>query len=488
MQSAPIDFAALAVSRPSAQIMKLMRQRIEHYLAARSDPCLYQSVRNMSQFVSDDYGNRFLIELIQNAHDAHDPARTDGEIAIAFDADEGEHGCLYVANRGAGFTWDNLKAITSIALSSKPVSAGIGNKGLGFRSVLQICAWPEIYSVDGVAAQGHFDGYCFRFATEADLSNALGEDASNASAEMALNMPCWHVPVSAEPGTAGLVARFASEGFATVVRLPLKSGDAATVVLAEIDRLLAVQTPLHLFLSRIACISIERQPGQQSRLERKVLQKWQPSLAGWKVTNLIDISRVRVGADEYVLADWDVDEPLFRKHLDASLAKSEVPDTWRNWEGPARVSVAVPLGRALDNGTLYCFLPLGEEGKAPFAGYINANFYTKMDRRTVSDAIGLNGFFLQMAAWLSCRMVDFLVEKSWQASPEAVVSLLCWDAAYVPAIKNGFGDEGRGILKRPMLLRVVGHLPGERRRASIRHDLRAGVPQPLTVREWFDRA
>lgn len=38
MQSAPIDFAALAVSRPSAQIMKLMRQRIEHYLAARSNP------------------------------------------------------------------------------------------------------------------------------------------------------------------------------------------------------------------------------------------------------------------------------------------------------------------------------------------------------------------------------------------------------------------------------------------------------------------
>ena len=55
MQSAPIDFAALVVSRPSAQIMKLMRQRIEHYLAARSDPSLYQSVRNLSQFVSDDW-------------------------------------------------------------------------------------------------------------------------------------------------------------------------------------------------------------------------------------------------------------------------------------------------------------------------------------------------------------------------------------------------------------------------------------------------
>ena len=61
--------------------MKLMRQRIEHYSAARADARLYQGVRKMSQFVSDDYGNRFLIELIQNAHDAHDPARTDGSSA-----------------------------------------------------------------------------------------------------------------------------------------------------------------------------------------------------------------------------------------------------------------------------------------------------------------------------------------------------------------------------------------------------------------------
>jgi hypothetical protein len=50
-----------------------MHQRIQRYRDSRSDPSLYQSVRSMWQFVSDDYGNRFLIELIQNAHDAHDP-------------------------------------------------------------------------------------------------------------------------------------------------------------------------------------------------------------------------------------------------------------------------------------------------------------------------------------------------------------------------------------------------------------------------------
>jgi hypothetical protein len=231
---------------PLAATETLMRQRIEQYRASRSDPSLYQSVRNMSQFVSDDYGNRFLIELIQNAHDAHDPLLSDGEIEIVLDAAEGLHGCLYVANRGVGFLGKNLKAITNIALSSKPVNAGIGNKGLGFRSVLQVYDWPEIYSVEGQGGSGSFDGYCFRFATVDDLRRHLGGDSVDLAQEMARNLPCWHVPVPAAPGAN--VERFSRQGFATVVRLPLKSSDALEVARSQINLLLGLKTPIHLFL------------------------------------------------------------------------------------------------------------------------------------------------------------------------------------------------------------------------------------------------
>ncbi len=194
---APFNTEELA---PADAVVQLMRQRIEQYLAARSDPSLYQSVRNMSQFVSDDYGGRFLVELIQNAHDAHDPLRTDGEIAIALAPSEGDYGCLYVANRGIGFSAKNLRAITNIALSSKPVNAGIGNKGIGFRSVLQICHWPEIYSVLDEGGGGTFDGFCFRFATEDDLREQLSDRSEEVAQEMAQNLPCWHIPVPVEPG------------------------------------------------------------------------------------------------------------------------------------------------------------------------------------------------------------------------------------------------------------------------------------------------
>lgn len=440
---------------PSHQLIALMRHRVRRYLNSRADPDLYKSLRNMSEFVSDDYGNRFLVELIQNAHDAHDSTRSDGEIAIALDSSNGAHGCLYVANRGSGFAWDNVKAISNIALSNKPVNAGIGNKGIGFRSVLQICTCPEIFSVYGAAGTGSFDGYCFRFADEEDLLALINADASNASdalaiaREMAANIPCWHVPVPANLSPE--VARFAQAGFATVVRLPLKSDDALALVQTEIDSLLQLQVPLHLFLNRVGRISILRNGVDETQLDRRVLQTWSIQPQDWTTDSPIEYACIQLGAQRFLVAEWDVDEAPFRKTLEASLAKKEIPETWRRWEGYARVSVAVPLGRSIDSGRLYCFLPLGHEGKAPFAGYVNANFYTKMDRRTVNVAIGLNKFFLEMAAWVSCQAVNFLIEQNWTESPAAVVSLLCWDDAYLAQLRHSLGSDGDGILKRALL-------------------------------------
>lgn len=430
-------------------VAELMRQRIEHYLATRSDPSLYQSVRNMSQFVSDDYGNRFLIELIQNAHDAHDPLRSDGEIAVVLDASEGPHGCLYVANRGVGFVRENLKAITNIALSSKPVNAGIGNKGLGFRSVLQVCNWPEVYSVQGAGGSGHFDGYCFRFATLDDFREKLGIAAEELAQEMARNLPCWHVPVPVEPCAS--VERFARDGFATVVRLPLKSSDALEAVRSQINVLLGLQTPLNLFLERVGRISIDAGAGEIVALERSVQATWTLDPSGLEVGSPLTIANVRLGTEDLIVAHCEIDEQTFREALNTSLERGEVPESWRQWEGAARVSVAVPLGKPLEAGRLYCFLPLGSEGKAPFAGYINANFYTKMDRREVDASILLNDLFMRTAAWISCQLIGFLVESSLPDAPSAVVSLLCWDDKYLDTLKQAMGDEEEGILSREFL-------------------------------------
>ena len=106
-----------------------------------------------------EYEDRFLYELIQNAYDAH-PADAEGQIAILLDELEEDHGVLYVANGGEPFDLDNFEAICELAQSNKPPDQAIGNKGVGFKSVLQVCTWPEVFS-RAKSESSTFDGFCF---------------------------------------------------------------------------------------------------------------------------------------------------------------------------------------------------------------------------------------------------------------------------------------------------------------------------------------
>ncbi len=116
-----------------------------------------------------DYEGRTLAELLQNGHDAHDPGRTDEMLEFWLREDEGEHGVLYVANAGEPLKDEDFTALCRIAMSPKRPDQGIGNKGVGFKSVLQLARAPEIYSAAD-ARGGQFDGYCFRFARPEDYA------------------------------------------------------------------------------------------------------------------------------------------------------------------------------------------------------------------------------------------------------------------------------------------------------------------------------
>ena len=86
---------------------------------------------------------------------------------------------------------------------------------------------------------------------------------------MARNLPCWHVPVAVEPGEN--VARFATEGFATVVRLPLKSAMPLTPSVRKSIGPLGLKTPLQLFLEQDSSASPSIRDGQPSLMDRAVL-------------------------------------------------------------------------------------------------------------------------------------------------------------------------------------------------------------------------
>ena len=120
------------------------------------------SAKRYGEEAAREYGDRFLIELIQNAYDANPRGATCGKVSVVLDLGEGEHGVLYVANTGRPFSDDNFDAITDIAQSDKPPGEGIGNKGVGFKSVQQVSQLPEVYSARLESSDDStFDGVLF---------------------------------------------------------------------------------------------------------------------------------------------------------------------------------------------------------------------------------------------------------------------------------------------------------------------------------------
>ena len=90
---------------------------------------------------------RFLIELIQNAEDPsrqtnykYSGKRSTRLIIVRTKT------AVAVLNQGIPFTDQDIKAITSLGLSTKNPETSLGNKGVGFKAVFQVTDRPEIYS------------------------------------------------------------------------------------------------------------------------------------------------------------------------------------------------------------------------------------------------------------------------------------------------------------------------------------------------------
>lgn len=101
-------------------------------------PHLLISRYNHEKATNKDYNGRQLLELIQNADDAGSEY-----VSIHFDK-AGRH--LRIANSGDPFTMEGFRSLMVPNLSSKIKKQYIGNKGLGFRSVLNWSEEVTVYS------------------------------------------------------------------------------------------------------------------------------------------------------------------------------------------------------------------------------------------------------------------------------------------------------------------------------------------------------
>ncbi|MET2830887.1 ATP-binding protein [Mesorhizobium shangrilense] len=383
------------------------------------------AMRELTRTTAGLYAKRVLRELIQNAFDGASKVG-DARIVVRLDMNHGDHGTLYVANTGEGFTESNVDAIANPALSNKRPGNFIGHKGLGFRSVELLSDEVQIFSVAGEGRNGGtFDGFCFQFATAVDERNWLdGHGASEHAGKVVgrahrLQLP---VPIIDIPPH---VRDFAAAGFATLVRLPLRDESAATRAAEELTLLLEEDTSLTLFLDRLSSLTLERIP-VEGKTVSKVLTRTARNQRSVSRGRGLTMQTVSVDRRRYLMASMPVDDDAFRESVAKAVAQRHPVEKWLEWKGAPAVSIAIPLSADAKAGNYFAFLPM--DTVSPFNGYLDAPFYPDPDRRDLDLGNPLNGFLLDSVAELCLAVAEELADAN-EADVEmaaAAVDALCW--------------------------------------------------------------
>ncbi|MEU7116138.1 DUF3883 domain-containing protein [Streptomyces sp. NPDC046182] len=424
---------------------------------ARSEQVLRMArqVNAVSYTSAREYAGRSLFELLQNGYDAHPRDRRDGQVHVLLDEAEGEWGTLYIANGGTPFTWQNVERICELAQSSKEIGEDIGNKGVGFRSILLISDAPEIYSSDADSPLGpELDGYCFRFAQKADVEEFLaGEDNAH---EVAATYPPLQAPLPLDdvPATC---RQLAAQGYVTIVRLPLLGEAARAEVRLRMRELAGAKVPVMLFLDRLAGLTLERraaggEAGELEAHERHELTRSEERFvvpedgAGHGLP--VSCATVDLGpSGTFLVTRGIVEKERLNSTLAEAVGSGLLDDTWQDWERSAVVEVALPLPapRRPRRGQIYTFLPMGEDQVAPFPGHVNAPFFTKFDRTGLPSDNPLNVLLLDAVAETCLAAAAALRTVPEPSMRQLAVDLVSWES-----------EKGSAARLRAAALRVHG--------------------------------
>ncbi|RWD10463.1 MAG: hypothetical protein EOS74_29610 [Mesorhizobium sp.] len=428
----------------------------------------YRTVHSLTEQVQHQYHGRFAIELIQNAYDAlaraSEAERGMGRIELGLVADRA-FGTLYVANDGLPFSVSNFISVSQLGQSDKSPETSIGNKGIGFRSVLEICESPQIWSRRSVQS-GYFDGYCFGFSP--DFVQSLFEPIM-----ALLERPNSHAPSGWLGGIVdweeGLLDKFRSSvqrqaaaagtsirnwvrsqldylspyllpwplqtadrvaaiediekrGFATVVALPLKSAASADLVkrrMAEID------ANSLLFLDKLdrLTLSLCGEPHVFTRQTRR-------APAGLRHFAEIAIEQSAQPKAGRVFRTWrrEIKVSDMPEAVRASIL--ELPGQWPKLS-KAEIALAVAESWEPEPGQLSIFLPTKLESGA--ALHVNAPFFGDMSRTLINfgdsdgsaqgDAV-FNDYLLGQAADLALEAIELDLQGKTEAEVPDIVDLL----------------------------------------------------------------
>ena len=120
----------------------------------------YRTISSLNEQIAQAYRGRCILELLQNAHDALANPPPDDPRQISFLLSTRPEPVLLIANSGHPVRPKDFEGLCQLGQSPKDPNESVGNKGLGFRSVLEVSAFPEIWST---APHGSDTSFVFRF-------------------------------------------------------------------------------------------------------------------------------------------------------------------------------------------------------------------------------------------------------------------------------------------------------------------------------------
>lgn len=418
----------------------------------------YRSLHSLTEQIEHQYHGRFIIELLQNAIDQLNKSGlrdAPGRVVFLFDPDAEAHGTLYVANDGRPMTDDDCRAIARLGQSSKDPEDSVGNKGIGFRSVLEACVRPELWSRQAEGESGPFDGCRMRFsadfpkrladaavallrrdATDAEFDEGLAHDRNWSAATLSEYRGRWrdaaddlrnqfsfvspyNLPLVATLADANIEA-FAADGYSTVVKLPMNDAEATAKVQALLGEDAFGERDV-LFLDGLSALRIQT-PWRAETIRRDVG-------GGRHGAAVVTLSSTNEGTEQR-FACWQRqiggdEDRAGREQLAEACAK--LPGKWPNVRR-ACVAIAVPLDLDDDGeqegGAVSVFLPTRLH--TGVAASLNAPFYASMDRTKVDFGKPLNELLIRQIGRLAAQVItECLVGGVAEVDGNLTASLLC---------------------------------------------------------------
>ena len=438
----------------------------------------YRTVSSLGEQVAQEYRGRCVIEMMQNAHDALREAPEDDLRSITLALRLSPAPVLLAANSGTPLREEDFRGICQLGQSPKDPNKSVGNKGLGFRSVLEVSSCPEVWSsppADGAPP--------FRFAFSLGVLSRV-VDSLERLRHLGAEATCPFLPSSRlvdwspetvrafaerfEPAAASLaeevkkylspyqfpleagempddVQSLLDAGYKTVIRLPIdggRSGKIEEALRSILDQFQEIDSHAMIFLShlRTLTLTIDEKPRTFHREPSSDLTAFdrltdyqridvheRPPVVGKPSPRVFHLWRGSIGTDGDAAGREEIREAV--RHL---------PNRWPEVRS-ATVGIATEETDAPTQGKFVIFLPtMVATGTAAF---INAPFFGSLDRRSINFGDPYNGLLWRYIVRLILRIIRALASTLEKHRRAQAITDVAGSTAPVPGLGRRVLDE-----------------------------------------------